>query len=117
MIPHGIGRGLSATLSAYRDGSALTRYPERLAFDSGQFGNRNHSLAILEEIDRRKSAIAGWPQADTGGNGVPQSRRVLVVDDNPDHRALLAELLRGRGYEVIEAQDALDGVHWPERTS
>ena len=38
--------------------------------------------------------------------GVPQGRKVLVVDDNPDHLALLAELLRGRGYEVIEAQDA-----------
>ena len=42
--------------------------------------------------------------------GVPQGRRVLVVDDNPDHRALLAELLRGRGYEVIEAQDASEAL-------
>jgi signal transduction histidine kinase/CheY-like chemotaxis protein len=33
-------------------------------------------------------------------------RKVLVVDDNPDHRELLAELLRMRGYEVIEAHDA-----------
>jgi CheY-like chemotaxis protein len=42
--------------------------------------------------------------------GVSQGRRVLVVDDNPDHRALLAELLRGRGYEVIEAQDASEAL-------
>jgi signal transduction histidine kinase len=34
------------------------------------------------------------------------ARKVLVVDDNPDHRELLAELLRMRGYEVIEAHDA-----------
>jgi CheY-like chemotaxis protein len=42
---------------------------------------------------------------------MPQARRVLVVDDNPDHRALLAELLRGRGYKVIEAQDASETLH------
>ena len=34
-----------------------------------------------------------------------------MVDDNPDHLALLAELLRGRGYEVIEAQDASEALH------
>jgi len=40
----------------------------------------------------------------------PKARKVLVVDDNPDHLGLLAELLRGPGYEVIEAQDALEAL-------
>jgi CheY-like chemotaxis protein len=39
-----------------------------------------------------------------------QAKRVLVVDDNPDHRELLAELLRSRGYEVIEAIDASEAL-------
>jgi CheY-like chemotaxis protein len=37
-------------------------------------------------------------------------KRVLVVDDNPDHRELLAELLRDRGYEVIAASDASEAL-------
>ena len=40
----------------------------------------------------------------------PPARRILVVDDNPDHLALLAELLRGRGYDVIEANDASEAL-------
>lgn len=40
----------------------------------------------------------------------PSARRVLVVDDNPDHLALLADLLRGRGYDVIEANDAFEAL-------
>lgn len=40
----------------------------------------------------------------------PPARRVLVVDDNPDHLALLAEVLRGHGYEVIEAHDASEAL-------
>ena len=38
------------------------------------------------------------------------ARRILVVDDNPDQLALLAELLRLRGYEVIAARDAAEAL-------
>src|SRR5208282_942240 len=39
-----------------------------------------------------------------------QGRRVLVVDDKPDHLELLADLLRARGYEVTEARDASEAL-------
>lgn len=48
--------------------------------------------------------------ADMAKASQPSARRVLVVDDNPDHLALLAELLRDRGYEVIEAHDATEAL-------
>jgi signal transduction histidine kinase len=38
------------------------------------------------------------------------ARRVLVVDDNSDHLQLLADLLRMRGYEVIEAHNATEAL-------
>jgi signal transduction histidine kinase len=37
-------------------------------------------------------------------------RQVLVVDDNPDHLEVLAELLRGFGYDVVEARDAFEAL-------
>lgn len=42
--------------------------------------------------------------------GTPPAPRVLLVDDNQDHIELLADLLRIRGYEVIEARDASEAL-------
>ena len=36
------------------------------------------------------------------------STRIMVVDDEPDIRALIAEILGDEGYEVMEAQDAAE---------
>jgi CheY-like chemotaxis protein len=39
-----------------------------------------------------------------------QPRRILVVDDNPDHLELFAHLLEARGYEVLQARDAAEAL-------
>jgi two-component system, cell cycle response regulator DivK len=39
-----------------------------------------------------------------------QQRRVLIVEDNHDNRAIFAAILHHYGYEVIEAADGEDGV-------
>src|SRR5690348_14177329 len=36
---------------------------------------------------------------------------VLVVDDEPDKRLLLAYALRGEGYEVFTAEDGVEGLN------
>ncbi len=36
--------------------------------------------------------------------------RVLVVDDDPEMRALLLDVLRNEGYEVAEAKDGIEAV-------
>ena len=36
--------------------------------------------------------------------------KILVVDDSPTERHVLAELLRGAGYQVVLAEDGEEGV-------
>jgi DNA-binding response OmpR family regulator len=38
------------------------------------------------------------------------NRRILLIDDEPDLRALARELLEDRGYEVTEARDGAEGL-------
>ena len=38
------------------------------------------------------------------------TKRALVIDDNPDHRAICIAILRHHEYEVLEAKDGQDGV-------
>lgn len=38
------------------------------------------------------------------------SKRVLIVEDNFDNRAIYAELLRHAGYQIIEAENGLRGI-------
>ena len=38
------------------------------------------------------------------------AKRVLIVEDNFDNRAIYAELLRHAGYQIIEADNGLRGV-------
>lgn len=36
--------------------------------------------------------------------------RILVVEDNPDNRTLISDVLLSLGYEVVEAIDGVEGV-------
>ena len=42
------------------------------------------------------------------------SSRILVVEDQEDNRFILRDLLTSAGFEVIEAQNGLDGVAMAE---
>ncbi len=41
---------------------------------------------------------------------VGRQRSILVVDDDPEMRALLLDVLRTDGYEVVEAKDGTEAV-------
>jgi two-component system response regulator MprA len=36
----------------------------------------------------------------------------MIVDDDPDARDVLADLIRGQGYSVITARDGGEALHW-----
>jgi PAS domain S-box-containing protein len=54
-----------------------------------------------------------------GGDALPGSETLsetlLVVEDEPPLRRLLARTLRGAGYRVLEAEDGIDGLEAAER--
>ena len=37
-------------------------------------------------------------------------KRILVVEDTPDNRQIMRDLLTSAGFEVIEAEDGADGI-------
>ena len=74
---------------------------------AGAFGKPLDLVAILGALAQagvlppRKGPAAGEaPAAKTAPSG---RRRVLVVDDEPELRAVLAEYLQGKGFEVLQA--------------
>jgi CheY-like chemotaxis protein len=45
------------------------------------------------------------------------SGRVLVVDDSPDMRALLRDVLQEEGYTIHEAHDGQEALDWLQQTA
>ena len=37
-------------------------------------------------------------------------KRILMIEDNEDNRRILRDLLTSKGYDVIEAEDGINGV-------
>jgi len=68
------------------------------------------SEAPLRERTRSVGRVIGLAPGQT-------PPRVLVVDDSPDNRQLLAELLRSAGCHVIEAADGEEGLVLWEKES
>jgi CheY-like chemotaxis protein len=62
---------------------------------------------------RSSSAVARATQTTSSTQSpAPETTKatILVVEDYSDTREMLAVLLRGRGYKVIEAEDGVEGL-------
>ena len=119
--PHEGGRAVSVAdeLVPREDGkpyTAVSAYPPRLpslppsappALDDGAPGAVD-ALSLLEEafesIDEEVSSVCDPPRPLRASSGLEaQAQRVLLVDDEPEVRALLKRVLTGEGYDVTVA--------------
>ena len=56
-------------------------------------------------------------QKTTNDRGMKKVSSILVVDDNSDIRRLFSTCLRGQGYEVLEAENGMDGLRLAQTRS
>ena len=58
----------------------------------------------------RIDAEPGPNESSVRPKGEAYSGRVLVIDDSPDARSVIATVLRFHGFDVVEAQDGEEGL-------
>jgi len=56
--------------------------------------------------------VKEWTAWRASGRSAPRDAAVLVVDDDPVIRHLIAELLEAEGYRVAEASHGADALRW-----
>jgi two-component system NtrC family sensor kinase len=101
----GTGLGLSVSYTAAKNhGGALIveSEPER--------GSSFTLFLPILEPPAVSAQTATAPAAASAAGG-----RVLIVDDEPDLRELLAVWIRGLGFEALTTDDAGEALHWIEQ--
>jgi CheY-like chemotaxis protein len=62
-------------------------------------------------------AVKWTPNRTPAASPAQRRQRVLLAEDDPTMRHLLAEVLRDAGYEVVEARDGVALLNWIESTT
>ncbi|OKH60379.1 response regulator [Scytonema sp. HK-05] len=68
-------------------------------------------LADLELVLTGDDSETHTTDFDTQDSKVKNGHLILVVDDNPDLRAYVSEILRANNYQVQTARNGLEGLH------
>ncbi|RVU13781.1 response regulator [Methylobacterium oryzihabitans] len=87
-----------------------------IAVESREGHGTTFTLTLPARYEERPAAPAeeaglegALPEPVSGGPG-PQGAQILVVDDDPATRDLLARFLRRDGFQVVTAEDGRDGL-------
>jgi signal transduction histidine kinase len=81
-------------------------FPDAKCVDAGRAG----AAALVPEGTTERSAAAPSEPADAS-----RGQTVLVVEDNPVNRKLARNVLRARGYRVLEADTGEEGIELARR--
>jgi signal transduction histidine kinase len=95
-----------------RAGSSLAAMEAELDLEQAEATQSSGALRMTElerHVDRLEKSEAGAPRADTAPAGVQDAAEVLIVEDNPDMRRLLAHLV-GQEFQVRTARNGREGL-------
>lgn len=97
--PDSLATGGEAPLSApgVVVDDAVGRISRNDEIEDDEFGDMSRELSVVAEL----------PEHLLGGDGAPDGKTVLIVDDEADIRKMLKRLLATRGYRVLEADRGL----------
>jgi signal transduction histidine kinase/CheY-like chemotaxis protein len=100
------GLGIGLTLAK----SLVERHDGRLTIESEGRGRGTEVIVRLPALSRRPDSVSSTIEAPRSPEAKPESRRVLVVDDNHDSADTMAMLLEFVGHDVRTAHDGLTAV-------
>jgi PAS domain S-box-containing protein len=102
----GIGLGLAITKAL------VEQHGGRIDVDSEVNKGTRFSFTLPAATPEEASAVSLAPvAANQDGSARLKVRRVLVVDDDDDFRALIRTLLQNAGYQVLDARDVASALH------
>jgi signal transduction histidine kinase/CheY-like chemotaxis protein len=100
------GLGIGLTLAR----SLVERHDGRLTIVSEGRGRGTEAIVRLPALTTRPASVSRTAEALPTPEFKPDSRRVLVVDDNHDSAEMMALLLEFVGHDVRMAHDGLNAV-------
>jgi len=103
-VGKGTGLGLSMVYGMARQSGGAARIESRV-------GEGTTVKLLFRKADEEVAGEAASAEAEQG-QPEPQQlpASVLVIDDDPDVRAFIAETLEEQGYRVLQASDGRDGL-------